>query len=199
MIRSRPRALPRPENKKTHESRRFLARLLRIRIRKTDFQLAAATASRLSDLLKNWSPVLLWMGLIFLLSHQDKDQSRETSEFVLAILNFLNLDRATLEAYHLPFLIRKGAHFTEYGILSLLIWRGWRLEWGGIPPWWGPVLICFLYACTDEFHQSFVPGRGAAFSDVLIDTSGALVAMLLWAGWWKWRHKRTHNAAEVEK
>lgn len=143
--------------------------------------------NRLRNLLFNWGPVLLWMGLIFFLSHQDKDQSRQTSEWVLAILNFLNLDRATLEAYHLPFLIRKAAHFTEYAILSLLVWRGWKGHFGAIPPWWGPVIVCFLYACTDEFHQSFVPGRGAAFSDVLIDTSGAFVAMILWWGWKRWK------------
>lgn len=129
------------------------------------------------------------MVLIFFLSHQDKDQSRQTSEWVLAILNFLQLDRVALEAWHLPFLIRKAAHFTEYAILSLLIWRGWKGYFRVIPPWWAPVLGCFLYACTDEFHQSFVPGRGAAFTDVLIDTSGALVAMVLLWGWRKWREK----------
>ncbi len=35
------------------------------------------------------------------------------------------------------------------------------------------ILLSFLYACTDELHQVFVPGRSAQFRDVLIDTLGA--------------------------
>jgi len=37
----------------------------------------------------------------------------------------------------------------------------------------------FLYACTDEFHQSFVPGRACLFRDVMIDTSGGAFAMII--------------------
>lgn len=42
---------------------------------------------------------------------------------------------------------------------------------------WLSVLISFLYAVSDEYHQSFVPGRGPAFRDVLIDTIGASFAL----------------------
>jgi len=38
---------------------------------------------------------------------------------------------------------------------------------------------CFLYACSDEIHQLFVPGRSGKFTDVLIDSAGALLAVLL--------------------
>ena len=41
------------------------------------------------------------------------------------------------------------------------------------------ILMVFLYACSDEFHQAFVPGRGPAFRDVLVDTSGGLTALLI--------------------
>lgn len=41
------------------------------------------------------------------------------------------------------------------------------------------LLGVFLYACTDELHQAFVPGRACAFTDVLIDTSGGALAMVL--------------------
>ena len=40
------------------------------------------------------------------------------------------------------------------------------------------LLICFLYACTDEFHQLFRE-RTSSFIDVLIDTSGGLIAVLI--------------------
>lgn len=38
---------------------------------------------------------------------------------------------------------------------------------------------CFIYACADEVHQYYVPGRYASFTDVLIDFSGALVGILI--------------------
>ena len=41
------------------------------------------------------------------------------------------------------------------------------------------MLAAFLYACSDEFHQSFVPGRGPAFKDVMIDSTGALVGLTI--------------------
>jgi len=40
-------------------------------------------------------------------------------------------------------------------------------------------LLSFLYACSDEFHQTFVPGRAGQFKDVLIDTAGALIGLIV--------------------
>ena len=39
-------------------------------------------------------------------------------------------------------------------------------------------LFCFVYALSDEFHQMFVDGRGASFTDCLIDTGGAMLGIL---------------------
>ena len=53
----------------------------------------------------------------------------------------------------------------------------------------GVIAFCFLYACSDELHQHFTPGRACMFTDVLIDTGGALTGMLMsliilaFAGW----------------
>lgn len=41
------------------------------------------------------------------------------------------------------------------------------------------ILSTFLYACTDEMHQLLVGGRAGQFTDVLIDTSGGIIALLL--------------------
>ena len=43
-----------------------------------------------------------------------------------------------------------------------------------------PLLFSMLYACSDELHQLFVPGRFCAFKDVMIDSSGAFVGILLY-------------------
>lgn len=73
--------------------------------------------------------------------------------------------------------IRKLAHMIEFGALAtlaflfLVTWRGnllWRYA--------ASLGFAFLYAATDEFHQQFSKGRGALFSDVIIDFYGALIA-----------------------
>lgn len=76
----------------------------------------------------------------------------------------------------LIFLVRKTAHFTEYAILGALFYLNFRQ----LPKLNSrpkkillPIVFSFLYACTDELHQIFVPGRSAQFRDVLIDTLGA--------------------------
>jgi VanZ family protein len=103
------------------------------------------------------------------------------------------------------FLIRKCAHLTEYAVLALLLWRAFRKPVRRDPrvpaeteprqgkgSWnWSEarlaVLIVMLYAATDEFHQSFVPSRDAAVRDVLIDTVGGLIGILLLWALGRWR------------
>jgi VanZ family protein len=130
--------------------------------------------------LKRWWPALLWAIVISGLSTASFS-SEKTSHFIVPFLHWL-LPRAshqTIELLH--HLIRKCAHFTEYFILSLLIFRGiragekgWHLRWALTT-----VLIVAGYAALDEFHQSFVPGRGPAVTDVLIDASGGIAAQLV--------------------
>jgi VanZ family protein len=43
--------------------------------------------------------------------------------------------------------------------------------------------LCALFACGDEFHQIFVPGRTPLVSDVLLDSCGAMFAGFLWLAW----------------
>ena len=91
--------------------------------------------------------------------------------------------------------VRKGAHLCEYAILGLLVWRAlrhgtaeergrWRWRWAG----WA-VLWVLLYAASDEVHQVFVPSRQGSVGDVLLDTTGAVIALTgLWAiGRWRER------------
>jgi VanZ family protein len=81
--------------------------------------------------------------------------------------------------------VRKCAHLTEYAILALLFWRVLRKPvWKNPQPWqWRTAarttLLVMLYAASDEFHQYFVPSRQASVLDVLLDTSGAVFALLL--------------------
>ncbi|WNJ21255.1 VanZ family protein [Pontibacter sp. G13] len=138
----------------------------------------------------HWLPVILWMGVIFFLSHQDRDQSAKTSAWVMQLLNIFQLDIETLRAYNIPFLIRKLAHMTEYGILFLLVNRLIRMYRPAANSVGWAMLCVVLYAATDEFHQSFVPGRGATVVDVMIDTTGALIAWGIWALYNRWRKSK---------
>jgi VanZ family protein len=73
---------------------------------------------------------------------------------------------------------RVVAHFGEYALLAgLWVWA--------LAPWLGrralPAAgaIAFLYAITDEWHQSFIPGRDADPLDVLVDACGIALALVL--------------------
>ena len=86
--------------------------------------------------------------------------------------------------------LRKCCHLTEYAILALLVWRALHQSKTGLPAWsWpkvgGTLLLVFLYAATDEYHQSFVPTRTALVSDVFIDTAGGAIGLL---AFWLFRH-----------
>jgi len=72
--------------------------------------------------------------------------------------------------------VKKSAHMLGYGLLALVYWYGLRFD---KHHWWLVILLTVLYAITDEFHQSFVPGRHSSWVDALvIDGSGAALMLL---------------------
>ena len=132
-------------------------------------------------LFSHWLPLILWMILIFLLSHQLKDDTEQTSGLILSILQALGMDMDFIETYHIHFFVRKLAHFTEYFVLFILIFRISNYYFPKNQALLISWILAVLYACTDEWHQSFVPGRGAAISDVGIDALGAALAAIITA------------------
>ena len=126
-----------------------------------------------------WLPVVLWMGFIFLMS-TGLGAGEHTSRIIGPFLHWLLPQAApeTIEQAH--FLIRKAGHFIEYAILALLLRRA--LGGHGIRPFIVALVIATAYAATDEFHQTFVPGRTATPRDVLIDATGAFAALAVAAG-----------------
>jgi VanZ family protein len=104
-----------------------------------------------------WLPALFMMLLIFLVSAQPSSQ----------LPNFDWADG----------LVKKGGHAVGYAILALLYWRAFDFK---DSKRWVAWLLAVLYALTDEFHQSFVPGRHPAIWDVMIfDNFGALMSLWL--------------------
>ena len=116
----------------------------------------------------SWLPVLAWAILIFFLS-TSLFSAEQTRTWIDPILQWL-MPRAsvtTIDAAH--FGIRKLAHFTEYGVLFLLLIRGPMRGRAALA-----LIVCACYALTDEGHQIFVPTRTASLYDVALDFSGAL-------------------------
>lgn len=144
--------------------------------------------------LKFWLPVLFWMAVIFTAS-ADAHSYEHSSRFVEPFLRWLfpHMPPAQIEIIH--HIIRKCGHLTEYAILALLLWRALHLSKNNLPTWsWpkvgGTLLLVFLYASSDEFHQSFVPTRTALVSDVFIDTAGGAIGLLVLWFFCHWRNRR---------
>lgn len=129
-------------------------------------------------------------AMIFLFSAQSGEETAETSGFVTTLLlrvavpGFDDLPPESrqmyLERWGLP--VRKLGHFSEFALLGALLLcdlalarRDRRWPRAFLPAW----ALATLYACTDEVHQLLVDGRGAAVTDVLIDSAGAMAGAAL--------------------
>ena len=121
--------------------------------------------------------------------------SENTSRVIVPFLHWLfpHADPETLSFIH--YVIRKCGHVTEYFILSLLLLRGFQAgnRKFGLQLALMVVLMVAAYAALDEFHQSFVPGRTAALSDVLLDTAGGALAQGIVGVVVFWRETRRHQ------
>ena len=80
--------------------------------------------------------------------------------------------------YFVEFLIRKGTHFVGYGIVGLLFYVLYRKVAWKVPALIA-ILTVFFIASLDELRQTFIPGRTGVFSDVMLDTSGAICFIFL--------------------
>ncbi|MGN6552451.1 MAG: VanZ family protein [Verrucomicrobiota bacterium] len=147
-------------------------------------------------LFKYWLPVAIWMMVIFSASG-DTQSYQHSSRIVGPILHWLLPNLAQANVDRVVLFARKCAHLTEYAVLAILFWRAVRRPVRADPrPWSWPlagaaVMFVALYAATDEFHQHFVPGREPAVHDVLIDTIGAAIGMvLLWLIYTQFLSKR---------
>lgn len=138
---------------------------------------------------------LLVMALIFSFSADTGDSSGSKSGFFVDLLYPLAAFLFTSE--QLSFLIRKTAHFSIYFALGFCMVQTLYHFGLSVRKRIGlALLFCFLYACSDELHQLLVPGRAAQLRDVLIDSSGAMTAILLREGFalWLLRYKRSKES-----
>lgn len=124
---------------------------------------------------------------IFGFSSQNSEQSGNLSRTITLkitqnIKTIQNLENGQKEQTLniIETVIRKVAHFSEYtivGILLMSLISTYNLRQKN--RFLISIGIGFLYACSDELHQLFVPGRSAQFTDVLIDTSGVFMGCII--------------------
>ena len=133
--------------------------------------------------------IILWMIIIFLLSNQKAQESKQLSNSFITktIINIYEMKNGKISEKkkieikeNYSFIVRKAAHFTIYLILGLLVsivltQKCLNLKQIIIYS----VLICMAYAVTDEIHQIFVNGRSGEIRDVLVDTCGSTIGILL--------------------
>lgn len=130
---------------------------------------------------------ILWMAVIFWFSaHTGNESSAQSGGIVDTIIRLLfphysewATPKQELYLHLLTLLVRKAGHATEYLILALLYagcmsWK--RTLKGTLFSAW---LLTVLYAATDEVHQFFVPDRACRITDIVIDSAGAAVGLLL--------------------
>ena len=130
--------------------------------------------------------VVFWMIVIFCLSHQPANASNELSKWIAHILA-QNVDLVTSrEDFNLTSfnsLIRNYAHFLLYFVLGIIVVT--TLKKMGVTGVKGillSLLICIVFAITDEWHQLYVPGRGTELKDVLTDSAGAITGITVTVG-----------------
>ena len=112
--------------------------------------------------MKYWVPPLLYMALIFVVS------SLEQPPLPMPEFEWLTID--------------KLYHFVEYAILGGLLAIAFVKAKPAVMPskliWLAATVLSILYGASDEWHQTFVPGRFATLADWVADVLGSIAGVL---------------------
>lgn len=123
---------------------------------------------------------LLWMVVIFMLSHQSASISSGQSGVFVEQLRHI---APSVDQQLLTFLVRKGAHIFAYFVLGILTFNAlWRVDLSKLKfnyPVGLSIIVCALYATSDEFHQLFISGRSGEIRDIIIDSCAATVGVFI--------------------
>ena len=141
--------------------------------------------------LRAWWPALVW-ALVIIVMSTDTFSAEHTGAVLKHILQWIDPSMTAAQFEIIHRFIRKSAHFTEYFVFGLLLYRavrgargGWRWSWGLTA-----LFLAASYSALDEIHQAFVASRHASPYDSLLDTTGALFAMFcLWL-WFRARNRQ---------
>jgi VanZ family protein len=127
-----------------------------------------------------WAPAAVWAAVILAASSAQLSDANTGAwlETIVTAMTGSPLSPTAFAVWHL--VIRKLGHLTEYAIFGALAWRAFRGERTGSSVAWALAAVATAAALAgiDEWHQTFVPGRTGAASDVLIDICGATLSQI---------------------
>ena len=136
------------------------------------------------------------MSTIFFFSNDEKNASSKKSDgLIISVTEKIigkKLNDTEKEYYTSKFVkpVRKSAHFTIYLLLGLIfisLLKEYNIT-GKRSIIYTVIFVC-LYACSDEIHQLFVPGRSGEVLDVLIDTTGGFIGTMIYKLYRRIRHE----------
>ena len=138
--------------------------------------------------LRAWWPAVVWAGVIFTFS-TDTFSSDHTATVLSFFVKWLFPHLSPHQFKFIHHLIRKSAHFTEYFIFCILLYRGFRGARRGWRWTWAvsALSVAAGYSIMDEIHQAFVASRGASPYDSLLDSLGAFFAFAVLYFWFRFR------------
>lgn len=124
--------------------------------------------------------LFIWMLVIFMFSSQNGTNSQKTSDVITdkVVSTIEHVKKEKLDKNDTSLIVRKLAHFIEYfilGILAYLTISNYNIK----NPLICSILICIMYASLDEAHQIFSIGRSPKILDVIIDSCGSVLAILI--------------------
>ena len=150
----------------------------------------------MSKEITSWIIVIIWATVIFIMSSMNTNESNGKSKTIInevveksvETTNGLGITdkhpskykmQQVIEKWNYP--LRKVAHASEYFVFTILILVVLKNSGvSGVKMYVIASIICFIYSCTDEYHQTFVNGRTGQFSDVLIDTLGGVISCIIY-------------------
>lgn len=115
--------------------------------------------SKIKKVVFYWLPVFIWCFFIYYLSSLPSLKSDFPS--------------------YLDLVLRKMAHITEFAMLTFLFFRAAILDMDRKSASVHAVLFAFVFAITDEYHQTFIWGRNGNLFDIIIDSIGIFIAYYL--------------------
>ena len=151
----------------------------------------------MKSFLKYWLPLLIWLGVIFVGSTSVMS-AEHTSRYIVPFLLWLKPGMSPKAIWIILVVARKCAHVIEYTVLALLLWRALRsvpaLRTKTLMVFGAVLLVCALFAASDEFHQTFVQSRTPSVRDVLLDVAGSFLGLLIGASFTR-RHPKKFGAS----
>lgn len=122
--------------------------------------------------------VIIWMSVIFIMSSFDGSVSSSQSNFIVdKLVNIFNIENTDI----VSLIVRKLAHYMEYLILGVLMINMFsEFDIKINTKYIIAIIICIIYASSDEIHQIFIAGRCFSIRDILIDSMGSISGIFIY-------------------